>query len=466
MIDSPRNANSPTTLLARADRYAAGKALRLQTPRESHADCPPATGRDPVAILAEADGARIPELLPIRYQRMSASAFAFLRGAASVMAHDLAGMPQAGVPVQACGDCHLMNFGVFYSAEGRALFDINDFDETLPGVDFTVDLKRLVASVAVAARDAKAPDKRAKALARSAAKAYREFIHELAAQTPLEVWHASMDIKSEVKRIDDVKLRERLLSTLVKAKKELAADDNFPHLVETGGGATQIEDRPPLIYHFKGESEKSQKIHAHSAFFSYRQTLLPERRALIERYELADIAMKVVGVGSVGTFCAIGLFMTPDREALFLQVKESLTSVLEKIAAPPQGLDQQGRRVVEGQRSMQAASDAFLGWTQDKATNRQFYVRRLKNRRLGAIGEVIAAKALEAYANLCGRTLARAHARTGDPARLAGYMGTSEMFDEALASFAMTYAEQTKADHARLKASIDPQTGLPLPRGA
>ncbi|MGO9674774.1 MAG: DUF2252 domain-containing protein [Methylocella sp.] len=445
----------------RATRYSAGKALRDQTSRESHADCPPGSERDPVAILAESDPQRLPNLLPIRYQRMTQSSFTFLRGAAAVMAHDLSELPKIGIPVQACGDCHLMNFGAFNTPEGRMLFDINDFDETLPGVDFTVDLKRLVASVAVAARDAGVSDKRAKALARNVARAYREFMRELAEETPLEVWYARMDIEREVRLIDDPKLRNDLLSLLIKSKKDLAADDNFPHLASTKDGVAQIQDHPPLIYHFTDEM-RDQKIHAHSAFAEYQQTLLPDRRALVERYRLADIAMKVVGVGSVGTFCAIGLFMTADQEPLFLQVKQALHSVLEKIVAPPQDLAAQGgRRVVEGQRALQAASDLFLGWTEDKASQRQFYVRQLKNRRLGSVGEVIESRSLDAYANLCGRTLARAHARTGDPALIAGYMGKCEILDEALASFAMSYAALTDRDHARLVQSIDKKTGLP-----
>jgi uncharacterized protein (DUF2252 family) len=444
----------------RAERYSAGKALRDVVSLESHADCPPGSERDPVAILRESDPLRLPNLLPIRYQRMSHSAFTFLRGAAAVMAHDLAQLPQLGAHVQACGDCHLMNFGAFNTPEGRVLFDINDFDETLPGVDFTVDLKRLVASVAVAARDARCADKKAKALAQGAARAYREFMRELGGQPPLEVWYARMDIAREIRNIDDPKLRDQLLSILIKSKKDLAADDNFPHLATAKGGIPHIEDRPPLIYHFTDEVH-DQKIHAHSAFSAYRQTLLPERRALVQRFELTDIAMKVVGVGSVGTYCAVGLFMTADGDHLFLQVKQALHSVLEKIAAASADLPEEGRRVVEGQRFMQAASDLFLGWTQDKASGRQFYVRQLKNRRLGSICEVIEARALEPYASLCGRTLARAHARSGDPAVIAGYMGKSEIFDEALASFAMSYAALTARDHALLVRSIDKTTGLP-----
>jgi uncharacterized protein (DUF2252 family) len=446
----------------RAARYSAGKALRNQASRESHADCPSGTERDPIAILAESDPLRLPNLLPIRYQRMAQSPFTFLRGAAAVMAHDLAGLPKVGAPVQACGDCHLLNFGAFSTPEGRMLFDINDFDETLPGVDFTVDLKRLVASVAVAARDAGISDKKARTLTRSVARTYREFIRQLAGEPPLEVWYARMDIEREVRLIGDVKLRGDLLSLLIKSKKDLAADDNFPHLASTKDGVARIVDHPPLIYHFDTAETHDQKIHAHSVFAEYRQTLLPDRRALVARYELADIAMKVVGVGSVGTFCAIGLFMTADQEPLFLQVKQALHSVLEKIVAPPPALATQGgRRVVEGQRALQAASDLFLGWTEDKGTPRQFYVRQLKNRRLGSVGEVIESRALDAYANLCARTLARAHARTGDPALIAGYMGKCEILDEALASFAMSYAELSDRDHARLVDAIDKQTGLP-----
>ena len=299
-------------------------------------------------------------------------------------------------------------------------------------------------------------------MARSVARTYREFIRELNEETPLEVWYARMDIEREVRRIGDVKLRDDLLSLLIKSKKDLAADDNFPHLATTKDGVSRIEDHPPLIYHFDTDETHGQKIHAHSVFAQYQETLLPDRRALVTRYQLVDIAMKVVGVGSVGTFCAIGLFMTADQEHMFLQVKQALHSVLEKIVAPPPDLAAQGGlRVVDGQRALQAASDMFLGWTEDNASQRQFYVRQLKNRRLGSVGEVIESRALDAYANLCARTLARAHARTGDPALITGYMGKSEIIDEALASFAMSYAALTDRDHALLVQSIDKQTGLP-----
>lgn len=446
-------ADASPSNLTRGKRYEAGRVLRKSVPREAHAHWQPEPGRDPLAVLRETDGPRIPELLPIRYRRMAESPFTFLRGAAAVMAHDLAFLPQTGIPVQSCGDCHLMNFGVFSTPEERILFDINDFDETLPGCDFSVDLKRLAASVAVAALDAGVPDKKARAFAQRTVNSYREFILDLAAKAPLEVWHARIDIEDEVKQIEDDKLRRRIYSALVKAKKDLAADDNFPHLATTKGGETRIEDRPPLIYHFETEAGTHQ-IHAQRVFNAYQASLLPERRSLIERYALIDLAFKIVGVGSVGTFCAVGLFMTADGDPLFLQIKQALDSVLKKIAPGRAGLPAQGQRVVDGQRVMQAASDIFLGWAEDQETNRHFYVRQLKNRHLGSISEVMEARALGAYANLCGRTLARAHARTGDPAVLAGYMGRSAALDDAVASFAMTYASQTKHDHALLKAAI------------
>jgi hypothetical protein len=310
-----------------------------------------------------------------------------------------------------------------------------------------------VASVAVAALDAGLPDKKAHALAQGAAGSYRALMRELATRSPLEVWHMRIDVADEVKRIDDDELKEKIFSILVKAKKDLAADDNFPHLAATKGGAARIEDRPPLISHFDTEAMRPYKIHAHKAFADYQSTLLPERRALLTRYRLADIALKVVGVGSVGTFCAIGLFVTADGEPLFLQVKQALSSVLEKIAPRPKGLACEGQRVVEGQRALQAASDIFLGFTEEKESGRHFYVRQLKNRRLGSINEVIEGRALDVYANLCGRTLARAHARTGDPALLAGYLGKSDALDDAMGAFAMAYAAQTKRDHALLKAA-------------
>ena len=429
-----------------AERYEHGTRLRKKVPRERHADLHGPADRNAVAILAATDRTRVPELVPVRYERMLASPFAFLRGAAAVMAEDLGHQPVAGIAVQACGDCHLMNFGAFATPEQNILFDINDFDETLPGVDFTADLKRLASSVAVAALAANLSNKRARAIAATTVEAYRNRIRNLAKLSPLAIWHSKMILAREIERIENRALRRELQGILARARDHIAEDDNFPRLVK--GKQARIEDRPPLIYHFAPKGDARHHVDAKRALDAYAARLAPDRQCLIERYSLKDVAFKVVGVGSVGTFCAIGLYACGDGTPLFLQIKEAGTSVLERLA--PQYRGHQGQRVVEGQRVMQAASDLFLGWTEDVASRRHFYVRQLKNRRLGSVGELVEERALASYASLCGRTLARAHARSADPAVLAGYMGKRGVFDDALASFAMAYAARTQGDFGQL----------------
>jgi uncharacterized protein (DUF2252 family) len=424
-----------------AARYEQGILLRRKTPRETQAELNNYPGRDPVALLAEGDKARVPELVPERYKRMLVSPFTFLRGAATVMAQDLAHVPRAGINVQACGDCHLMNFGAFATPEELILFDINDFDETLPGVDFTVDLKRLAASVAVAGLDAKFPGRRARTAAAATVEAYRLHMRSLAKLSPLEIWHSRIELPREIKHLDDPALRRRLEAILHKAGRSLERDDNFPHLVK---GDDKIADKRPTIYHFNRKTDPRDRVDPHEVFASYRRRLSPALLYLLDRYDLKDTAFKAVGVGSVGTFCAVSLFMSGDGTPLFLQFKEARKSALECLG--PKFSGHPGRRVVEGQRAMQAASDIFLGWTEDEISGRHFYVRQLKNRHLGSIGELVEEQALINYARLCGRTLARAHARSGDPAMMAGYMGKSEALDDALASFAMAYAKRTRQD--------------------
>jgi uncharacterized protein (DUF2252 family) len=429
-----------------AERYAHGKRLRKKTAREKHAELYGSGDRDATAILAATDRTRVPKLVPVRYERMLENPFAFLRGAAAVMAEDLRHQPAAGIPVQACGDCHLMNFGAFATPEQNIVFDINDFDETLPGVDFTVDLKRLAASVAVAALAADLSKKSARAVAAAAVEAYRVRMRSLAKLSPLQTWHSMVDLAREIDRIDHRELRRELQGILAKARDHLAEDDNFPRLVK--GRKARIADRPPLIYHFPSEGSDRSPLNARHVLDTYEKRLSPDRLLLVDRYKFKDIAFKVVGVGSVGTFCAIGLYMCGDGTPLFLQLKEATTSVLERLGPAYKG--HQGQRVVEGQRVMQAASDIFLGWTEDAASRRQFYVRQLKNRRLGSISNLVEGEALASYACLCGRTLARAHARSADPAVLAGYMGRSGVLDHALASFAMAYAARTQQDYDQL----------------
>src|SRR5262245_36169 len=429
-----------------AERYERGKRLREKVTREKHADLRGPADRDAVAILAATDRTRVPNLVPVRYERMLTDPFAFLRGAAAVMAEDLRHQPMVGIPVQACGDCHLMNFGAFATPEQNIVFDINDFDETLPGVDFTADLKRLAASVAVAALASGLPKKKARAVAATTVEAYRTRVRSLAKLSPLQTWHSMVDLVREIDRIEHRGLRRHLQGILAKARDHLAEDDNFPHLVK--GKAARIQDRPPLIYHFRAKGDSRHHLDARRALTAYEKRLAPDRLCLVDRYAFRDVAFKAVGVGSVGTFCAIGLYMCGDGTPLFLQIKEAGRSVLERLG--PKFNAHQGQRVVEGQRVMQAASDVFLGWTEDAASHRYFYVRQLKNRRLGSISELVEGEALASYARLCGRTLARAHARSADPAVLAGYMGKHDIFDDALASFAMAYAARTQDDYEQL----------------
>jgi uncharacterized protein (DUF2252 family) len=436
-------------LSSRIERFKQGKALRHKTPREAHAEQKGSMSRDAVAILAESDPDRVPELVPERYARMMVNPFAFLRGAAAVMATDLAAQPMVGLAVQAGGDSHLMNFGAFVTPEDNILFDVNDFDETLPGVDFTVDLKRLAASVVVAALGAESPKKQARALAAETVKAYRVHMAALAKRSPLEIWHSRIDLEKEIDFIGNSDLRRKLAGVIAKARGEgLSKDDNFPHLVS--GKDPKIVDKPPTIFHLDPKADALHTLRAQSVFAVYRKSLTPDRLKLLSRFAMKDLAFKAVGVGSVGTFCCVGLFLTADNEPLFLQIKQAQNSVLERLGSQYGYKGHQGRRVVEGQQMMQAASDIFLGYTQDQDSGRQFYVRTLKNRRLGGVSEISEGESLSGYAQLCGRTLARAHARSGDPAAMAGYMGKSEALDDAIASFAMAYADQTIIDHAAL----------------
>jgi uncharacterized protein (DUF2252 family) len=445
-------------LSSRSERVKQGKALRRKTPREAHAELKGSMSRDAVALLAESDTDRVPELVPQRYARMTLNAFAFLRGAAAVMANDLAAQPMVGLPVQAGGDSHLMNFGAFVTPEDNILFDVNDFDETLPGVDFTVDLKRLAASVVVAALDAEYTKKQARAFAAETVKVYRWHMAALAKLSPLEIWHSRIDLEQEIDTIGSAALRRKLAGVIARARGEgLSRDDNFPHLVS--GEDPKIVDKPPTIFHLDPKADVHHRLSAERVFAAYRKSLSPDRRRLLDRFAMKDLAFKAVGVGSVGTFCCVGLFLTDDNEPLFLQIKQAQNSVLERLGDKFGYKGHQGRRVVEGQQMMQAASDIFLGYTQDDDSGRQFYVRTLKNRRLGEISEISEGEALSGYAQLCGRTLARAHARSGDPAAIAGYMGKSEVFDDAIASFAMAYADQTMVDYAALVKAKTPARG-------
>ena len=431
------------TVLPMAERRQAGQTVRKIVPRSMHAHWAPApTRRDPVDILVETGRHRIASLLPIRYDRMSASPFSFFRGAAAIMAADLADTPMSSLWVQACGDCHLANFGTFASPEGTPVFDVNDFDETLPA-PFEWDIKRLSTSFAVDARSRGLGDKVARQLAAAVVQAYRRHMLELARLDPLQSWRSRVDVADVLSGITDEKLRDRELRRLRTAVE--AGHDGYSKLIEKTKGRWRIKEKPPLIMPLSGQRDDTHEIVARTAFESYKMSLPEERRILLDRYEIADVAFKVVGVGSVGTFCAIGLFVTRDDQTLLLQLKEAQTSVLAPYAGPSVYANH-GQRVVVGQRIMQTVPDIFLGWTEDRGDDQHCYIRQLKDSRLALIGSDLAEGALPYHATLCGVTLARAHARSGDAARIAGYIGTGMAFDTAISSFALAYAAQAEAD--------------------
>ncbi|NEU10968.1 DUF2252 domain-containing protein [Methylobacterium sp. BTF04] len=436
----------------RAARRAAGKRLRQAVPRESHADWQPAPGRDPLAILAQGDDGRLVALIPLRYERMRANPFAFLRGAAAVMVADLVGVPAPGIPVQACGDCHIGNFGVYRSPEGLTLFDINDFDETLWNVDFTVDVKRLAASVAIAAF-AQGEDK-ARSAARASVCAYREHMRELSDLAPLAIWHSRIDLDHEVGVLGDRDLCRRLLSEASTETADGLSHGDAPSLdqakLQSDPPQWAIAEKAPTIFH-EGPNGLTEAVEeARAALLTYPQSLTADRNLLALRYALRDVAFKVVGIGSVGTVCAVGVYADADGAPLFLQIKEARPSVLAPLALSPFFLGSEGQRVIDGQRIMQAASDPFLGTAQSQTSGRSYYVRQLKNKKLSAVTGILSESGPKAYARLCGTTLARAHARSGDAAMITGYLGKGSAFDKAVAEFAIRYAKQTVADHALL----------------
>lgn len=426
-------------------RYAAGKALRQQVPRESLADFAVASDRNALAIIAETERDRIQSLIPLRRKSMAESPHAFLRGAADVMAADLSTQPAPGIRAQVCGDCHLMNFGAFLSPEGHALFDVNDFDETLPNVDVTIDLRRFATSVVLAALVAGESERGARVAARAAVKAYRRTVIELSCLTPLQAWNMRVPLRDVVAKLRNRVLHEAVRAAMSARRNEDDCADNFPKVAQDDAGDCRIEDKRPRLFHL--DDGAANQFDVNGLIAAAFANLPPHVASLLRRYHLSDIAFKAVGVGSVGTYCTIALFMSPDDEPLFIQVKEAKRSVLERF-----GLGvwpgAQGARVVEGQRMMQAASDIFLGPMRDPASKREFYMRQLKTRRLGGLTELLQSHDLLDYAKLCGRALARAHARSTDAVTLAGYMGKSDAFDDALASFALLYARQNAEDYA------------------
>lgn len=417
-----------------------GAKLRKSMPRAAQAEWTlPANRVDPIEILKQQGLTRISSLLSIRYDRMKVSPFTFLRGAAAVMAQDLAKAPVSGIRVQSCGDCHLANFGSYASPEGVPVFDINDFDETLDA-PFEWDIKRLGTSLVLSGQESGLSPKASRQLVKTMSLAYTQQMARLAGMTPLQVWVDRIDLMAAISDFEDPKVKakaEKLLSDRLDAAK------GYFGLVSSDKSGPSLKEKPPLVMRLPDQEEAIRL-----AFARYIATQPPERAILLKRYNLRDVIFKVVGIGSVGTFCAIGLFATADGETMLLQIKEAQTSVLEA-GAPPSPFKNQGERVVTGQRIMQAVSDTFLGWTHSNASiggdmpdmagaGRQFYVRRVKDSRLAAIGTDVAQEGLEDYARLCGRTLARAHARSGNASMISGYLGKGGGF-EKLPSFEVCF---------------------------
>jgi uncharacterized protein (DUF2252 family) len=420
-------------------------------PRESHADWVPGIGRrDPVDVLEESNRERLPDLVPIRYGRMLRSPFTFLRGSAGLMASDLASTPRTGVSVQACGDCHLLNFGLFATPERNLVFDINDFDETLPA-PWEWDVKRLATSFVVAARDLGHSAVDARELAVASVRAYREHMRECAKASPLDVWYERLDAETLIRSAPDAKARKYSEELAKKARRRIG-EFYFPRIASTTGGIFRFVDQPPVLVHFTDRhAEEVQR----EGIEAYRRSLPDDRRVLFDRYVLEDVALKVVGIGSVGTVCLVALFVSPDGHPLLLQFKEANTSVLAPYAGPSAYINQ-GQRIVVGQRLMQSSSDIFLGWTRGRR-GRDFFGRQLRDMKFSLPTESATVAQLRRYARNCGWTLARAHAKSGDPATIAGYLGKSGVFDEAVGSFAVAYADQTEKDHSALARAVAAQ---------
>ena len=442
--------------LSAEERAAVGRAARATAPRAALAEHAPSARRDPVAILVDQAASRQQDLLPIRYGRMAASPFAFLRGAAAVMAADFAASPVSGLRVQAIGDAHISNFGVFASPDRRLVFDINDFDETLPG-PWEWDVKRLVASVVVAAGENGADEAAAAAAAQRAAAAYRVSMRRFADDATLDVWYAHLDVEDIAASSARPKDRARL-DKMVSKIRSRTSRQVVGKLAEVVDGELLFRSLPPLVtplHELVGSAADAEAVReaVTTGFAAYRASLAPERRLLLDRFRIVDIARKVVGVGSVGTRCFIVLLVGRDTDdPLVLQFKEADRSVLEPYAGRSV-YRHRGARVVNGQRLVQLESDLFLGWS-SLPDDQHFYWRQLKDMKASAEIGMLGAKAFTQYVDACSWCLANAHARSGDPIAIAAYLGAGTSFDKAIAAFATAYAVQTTADWEALKQAI------------
>ena len=457
------------------ERRALGLEARAKADPSVHEGWAPADERDPVGLLEEQDVTREPDLVPVRHGRMMASAFTFYRGAAKIMAADLEGTPTSGLVCQLCGDAHLSNFGAFASPERTLLFDLNDFDETLPG-PFEYDVKRMAASFTIAARNNSFSETDQRDVTLTAVRSYREAMADFAGRSTLDIWYArrsedelmamaSAELGATKARTKaDKKAEKKALKRAHKAAGKAHTRDSLQalsKLAEHVDGNYRIISQPPVVIPARelapsiGMSEEQFQHIIHEQFRAYRATLQPDRRTLLERYQVIDVARKVVGVGSVGTRAFIVLLQGRDQDdPLFLQVKEATTSVLED-HLPKSIYKQPGERVVQGQRMMQAASDIFLGWTKGAEEGRYLYWRQLRDMKGSAVIEGMAPFAMGFYARQCGWTLARAHARSGDPVAISTYLGDDDRFDQSITDFSARYADQNEQDYQAFSDAID-----------
>ncbi len=447
-------------LLAKEQRYQTGKSLRKKCPRLSHGKVILGQGekRDIVALIEASNKDRLKNLIPVRHGRMLQSAFAYFRGSAAIQAYDLADTPKSGIIVQACGDCHLMNFGGFATPERTLVFDINDFDETLPA-PFEWDVKRLAASFVIAARWRGFRPGQAREMAVQVVVSYRESMRKRAGTGVLEAWYSKITIEDVLALAGkDAELIGRVNERITEASKA-THEHVFNKLTTPTRGLPRIVNQPPLLYHADLFDQREVAVF----FKRYRKTLAEERRILFDRFNFVDGALKVVGVGSVGTRCFVGLFLAAPDDPLFLQVKEARSSVLERYAGGAR-VKHDGQRVVIGQRLMQSASDIFLGWSRGPE-GRDYYVRQLRDMKVAPAVETMTLQVMRTYATLCGLALARAHDKAGDAAMIAGYLGGIDHFDEAIGDYAVGYADQVERDYetfvkavrsGRLKSDLSP----------
>ncbi|KFF02920.1 DUF2252 domain-containing protein [Flavobacterium reichenbachii] len=449
--ENPEILNLKQLKQTRKDQYAFGRSLRKNCSRASHGKFQ-VTERNVAELHIERTRGRIEELLPIRYQRILESPFTHYRGAAGIMAADLGVQKSTALQIQICGDCHLMNFGGFATPERNIIFDINDFDETAVA-PWEWDLKRLAASFTIAARHKGFSKAKSKKIAEIVVSSYAKNMRKYAEMSALQVWYEDIRFEDMIKSGNDTLSKKLDQKRLEKASERTPHEKEFEKMTEIKDGKVIILDHPPLIYHLEDSKQEAFLNRAENAFLRYKETLPDDRKVLLENYKIQDVAVKVVGVGSVGTWCGVILLLSDSGDPLFLQFKEAYESVLTPFTGKSE-YEHHGQRVVNGQRLMQSASDIFLGWTSDNS-GRNYYVRQMRDAKIKPVIETMNFKNLVHYASSCGWALAQAHARTGKAAAIAGYIGKSDKFKKAISRFSVAYTKQNKKDYYALLTAVE-----------